>query len=68
VTDRVLIYERRYADSRLFIALNFGDEPVSIGDFLPTGAVLLSTYLDGVDRAPGELMLRSVEGVIIQPA
>jgi hypothetical protein len=66
-SDRILAHERRHADQRLLIALNFGAEPQPLEmDGRPNGS-LLSTYLDQVPPiTASSLMLRPHEGVVIE--
>ncbi len=60
----LLVYERRFADERLVVALNLSAEAVAAS--LPgTGTLLLSTGLDREEEALGAtLALRPNEGVI----
>jgi alpha-glucosidase len=65
-SNAILAYERRYADRRLLIALNFGAElqPLEMAGS-PSGS-LLSTYLDQMQpTTTSSLMLRPHEGVVI---
>ena len=55
----VLAYYRSHGDMRLFIALNFGSEPRTIG--VPAGEPILST----IDLGTFEGILRANEGVIL---
>jgi alpha-glucosidase len=66
----ILLYRRRDGDGGVVIALNLGDEPVSItsSSIGYGGEVLLSTLLDRQGEAlEGILDLRGNEGVIIGP-
>ena len=66
-SDGILAYERRYADQRLLIALNFGPEPQTLEMAGSANGCLLSTYLDQVQPTTGSsLMLRPHEGVVIE--
>jgi alpha-glucosidase len=65
VEGNVLWFERRYGETRLMVALNFGQKAVTVR--LPNDAnVLLSTYVDR-ESVPVriELALRIDEGVIL---
>jgi alpha-glucosidase len=64
----LLLYKRQDDEGSLLIALNLGDEPVSIGSDIIglSGEILLSTLMDRQGEAVGEtLELRGNEGVII---
>ncbi|HEV7408274.1 MAG TPA: DUF3459 domain-containing protein, partial [Bradyrhizobium sp.] len=67
----LLLYRRQDADGSILIALNLGDEPVSIrSDSIGlSGEILLSTAMDRDGEAIGETLdLRGNEGVIVGPA
>ncbi|MFL6812978.1 MAG: alpha-amylase family glycosyl hydrolase [Bradyrhizobium sp.] len=67
----LLLYRRQSNDSSALIALNLGDEPVSIASEAAglSGEILLSTFLDRQgERVQGALDLRGNEGVIIGAA
>jgi oligo-1,6-glucosidase/alpha-glucosidase len=60
----LLAYERRYADSRVVIALNLGAEPLALPEGAGSGERLLSTL-----PGPGENgTLRANEGLIMRTA
>ena len=64
----LLLYRRERSGSSLTIALNLGDQPVSIASSTAglSGTILLSTFLDREREAiEGGLDLRGNEGVII---
>jgi alpha-glucosidase len=64
-SERLLAYERRYAERRLLIALNFGAEPQSLEVAGSANTCLLSTYLDQVQpTTASSLTLRPHEGVV----
>jgi alpha-glucosidase len=66
-SNRILAYERRHADRRLLIALNFGAEPQPFELGGNPNSCLLSTYLDQVQLiTASSLMLRPHEGVVIE--
>ena len=67
----LLLYRRQSNDSSALIALNLGDEPVSIASEAAglSGEILLSTFLDRQgEKVRGALDLRGNEGVIIGTA
>jgi alpha-glucosidase len=67
---QLLLYKRQDADGSILIALNLGDEPVSVrSDSIGlSGEILLSTAMDREGEAVGEtLELRGNEGVILGP-
>jgi alpha-glucosidase len=67
----LLLYKRQDDEGSLLIALNLGDEPVSVrSDSIGLGGeILLSTMMDREGEAVGEtLELRGNEGVILGPA
>jgi alpha-glucosidase len=67
----LLLYKRQDEEGSLLIALNLGDEPVSVrSDTISlSGEILLSTAMDREGEAVGEtLELRGNEGVILGPA
>src|SRR3954453_21335139 len=67
----LLLYRRQSNDGSALIALNLGDEPVSIASEAAglSGEILLSTFLDRQgERVQGALDLRGNEGVIIGAA
>jgi alpha-glucosidase len=64
----LLLYRRHRDDNSVTIALNMGDQPVSIasGTAGLSGTILLSTYLDrNREQVEGAVDLRGNEGVII---
>jgi alpha-glucosidase len=63
----LLLYRRGSNGSTALVALNLGDEPVSlVSEAGLTGEILLSTFLDRQgERVEGSLDLRGNEGVII---
>lgn len=63
--EKILAYERRYGDERIFVALNIGAVAADVP--LPAaGRLLLSTRSDRTDkRVEGVLRLRGDEGVVI---
>jgi alpha-glucosidase len=64
----LLLYRRRNEQGAVVIALNLGDQPVSIASDAAglNGEILLSTFLDREgERVEGALDLRGDEGVII---
>ena len=64
----LLLYRRRSAEGALVIALNLGDQPVSIASDAAgfAGEILLSTFLDREgEKVEGALDLRGNEGAII---
>jgi alpha-glucosidase len=66
----LLLYKRQDADGSILIALNLGNEPVSVrSDSIGlSGEILLSTAMDREGEAVGEtLELRGNEGVILGP-
>jgi alpha-glucosidase len=67
----LLLYRRQSNDGSALIALNLGDEPVSIASEAAglSGEILLSTFLDRQgEKVRGALDLRGNEGVIIGAA
>jgi alpha-glucosidase len=67
----LLLYKRQDDQGSILIALNLGDEPLSVrSDSIGLGGeILLSTLMDREGEAVGEtLELRSNEGVILGPA
>jgi oligo-1,6-glucosidase/alpha-glucosidase len=60
----LLAYERRYADSRLVIALNLGAEPLALPEAARGGERLLSTLSTPSENG----MLRANEGLIMRTA
>jgi alpha-glucosidase len=65
----LLLYKRQDGEGSLLVALNLGDEAVSVrSDTIgPSGEILLSTAMDRQGEAIGEtLELRGNEGVIIR--
>jgi alpha-glucosidase len=66
VENNVLCFERRCADERLIVALNFGDEdaPLNVPDVVGA-TVLLSTFMDRAG-ASMEMRLPPYEGVIFR--
>jgi alpha-glucosidase len=67
----LLLYKRQDDKGSLLIALNLGDEPISVrSDSISlSGEILLSTLMDREGEAVGEtLELRGNEGVILGPA
>ncbi len=64
----LLLYRRQSEGKAVVIALNLGDQPVSIASDAAgiAGEILLSTFLDREgERLEGALDLRGNEGVII---
>ena len=62
----LMIYERRHANERLLVALNFGHNPESVSLPGVNGEMLLSTHLDRArGPVPGHCDLRPDEGVIL---
>jgi alpha-glucosidase len=64
----LLLYRRQSAEGAVVIALNLGDQPVSIASDAAglAGEILLSTFLDREgEKVEGTLDLRGNEGVII---
>jgi alpha-glucosidase len=64
----LLLYRRQSGGSSVTIALNLGDQPVSIasGTAGLNGTILLSTFLDRAhETIEGAVDLRGNEGVII---
>jgi glycosidase len=61
-TDSLLIYERRYRDRRLLIALNMTSRPVPRTAGPDISRILLSTHTEGSTGA----MLRGNEGWIAE--
>jgi alpha-glucosidase len=65
VQGRILSYERRQGDERFAVALNLGDEPARVS--LPSGQVLLSTYLDRTgEDVEASVLLHTDEGIIVR--
>ena len=68
-TGDVLTYQRFHDGRWLTIALNFGDAQTTIGNTRSTQEVLISTYLDRVNRESGNTIpLRANEGVVMAAA
>jgi alpha-glucosidase len=66
-SDGILAYERRHADRRLLIALNFRAESQPLEIAGSANGCLLSTYLDQVQPTTGlSLMLRPHEGIVVE--
>ncbi len=64
----LLLYRRQSAEGAVVIALNLGDQPVSIASDAAglAGEILLSTFLDRKgEKVEGSLDLRGNEGVMI---
>jgi alpha-glucosidase len=64
----LLLYRRQSEDGAVVVALNLGDQPVSIASDAAglAGEILLSTFLDREgEKVEGTLDLRGNEGVII---
>lgn len=67
VADNLLVFQREHRGQRAIVALNFGDQPISM-PFVGGGQILLSTFLDRASEAIGsDLALRGAEGVILCP-
>jgi alpha-glucosidase len=67
----LLLYKRQDGEGSLLVALNLGNEPVSVrSDTIGlSGEILLSTSVDRQGEAVGEtLELRGNEGVILGPS
>jgi alpha-glucosidase len=65
-TDGILAYERRHADRRVVIALNFSSKPEPLEMAGGAKGALLSTYLDQAQPiTASSIMLRPHEGIII---
>jgi alpha-glucosidase len=64
----LLLYRRRSEGKAIVVALNLGDEPISLASNSAdlSGEILLSTFLDRAgEKVKGTLDLRGDEGVII---
>ena len=65
----LLLYGRRSDNGSMTIALNLGDQPISIAAAELSGTILLSTFLDRHhEKIEAALDLRGNEGLIIDPA
>jgi alpha-glucosidase len=63
-TASLLVYERRYQQRRLRVALNMTDTCATLPSGLSTGRVLLSTLAAGRKTADATSVFRPNEGVI----
>jgi alpha-glucosidase len=69
--DELLLFVREHAGEKLLVALNLGQEPISLSfaKGLLRGEILLSTFCDrDTELIDGSIELRSDEGTIIQLA
>lgn len=70
-TDELLLFLRETADEKLLVALNMGQEPmsVSIANGLLRGEILLSSFCDrATELVDGNIELRANEGTVIKLA
>ena len=65
-TDALLVYERRYRDRRLLIALNMSGRSERLNFALPTGRILLSSDLRDLNRTTRDQRLQPNEGWIVE--